>query len=165
MAKGYTQIFGRDYDRTYSPVMDSITYRYMISFALHHKLVMHLMDVVTTYLYGILDTEIYLKAPPELIDRVAFHIKGEKHTKLSLDLLSGIQLMTPTEPLRQQVCTSGPPVIQQAGVLHTPTTKRQSTTGTSVQKKNEKVSHTLAVRVLRSINGLKQSGRIWYKRF
>lgn len=34
VAKSYTQIPGRDFDLTYSPVMESITYRYMISFAL-----------------------------------------------------------------------------------------------------------------------------------
>ena len=53
---------------------------------------MHLMDVVTIYLYGILDTKIYMKAPPELITHAAFHIKGEK--PLPPDLLSGPQQMT-----------------------------------------------------------------------
>lgn len=64
VAKGYTQIPGRDYDLTYSPVMDSTTYRYMISFAMRYNLVMHILDVVTAYLYGILDTKMFMKAPP-----------------------------------------------------------------------------------------------------
>jgi hypothetical protein len=81
VAKGYTQIQGRDYNLTYSPVMGEITYRYMIAFGIIHKLVMHLMDVVTAYLYGILNTQIYMKAPLELIKRVAFHIQGEKAHK------------------------------------------------------------------------------------
>ena len=41
--------------------MDAITLRYLISFTIHERLEMHLMDVVTTYLYGSLDNEIYMK--------------------------------------------------------------------------------------------------------
>lgn len=77
VAKGYTQIWGKDYDLTYAPVMDAITYRYLIAFSLVHNLRLHLMDVVTAYLYGTLDTEIFMQAPPELIKRIKFHIKGE----------------------------------------------------------------------------------------
>lgn len=78
VAKGYTQIFGTDYDLTYSLIMDSTTYRYLISFALHHQLLMHQMDVVTAYLYGELDKVIYMEAPPELIDRVNYHSQPKK---------------------------------------------------------------------------------------
>jgi hypothetical protein len=78
--------------------MDVITYRYLIAFALIHKVMIHLMDIVTAYLYGTLDTEIYMLAPPELIKRVQFHIKGEKTQKLTADLQSGIQ----------QIINSGP---------------------------------------------------------
>ena len=41
--------------------MDAITFRYLISLAVREKLDMHLIDVVTTYLYGTLDSEIYMK--------------------------------------------------------------------------------------------------------
>lgn len=85
VAKGYTRMPGKDYDLTYSPVMDAITYRYIIAFAMHYKLTMNLMDVVMAYLYGILDTEIYMKAPPEFIQRVEAHIQGEQRD-LHLDL-------------------------------------------------------------------------------
>ena len=43
--------------------MDAITLRYLISFTVHEQLEMHLMDVVTTYLYESLDNEIYMKIP------------------------------------------------------------------------------------------------------
>ena len=43
--------------------MDDITLRYLISFTVHEQLEMHLMDVVTAYLYGSLDNEIYMKIP------------------------------------------------------------------------------------------------------
>ena len=51
---------------TYSPIMDVITFRYLISFVVSEKLNMQLIDVVTAYLYGDLDTEIYMKAPEGL---------------------------------------------------------------------------------------------------
>ena len=41
--------------------MDTITLRYIISLTVCEKLDMHLMDVVTTYLYGSLENEIYMK--------------------------------------------------------------------------------------------------------
>ena len=43
--------------------MDAITFRYLISLVVSKKLEMHLMDVVTAYLYGLLDSDIYMKIP------------------------------------------------------------------------------------------------------
>ncbi|KAM1569796.1 hypothetical protein ACFX10_034874 [Malus domestica] len=43
--------------------MDAITFRYLISLVISKKLDMRLMDVITAYLYGELDTEIYMKVP------------------------------------------------------------------------------------------------------
>ena len=47
----------------YSPVMDVITFRYLISLVVSKKLEMSLMDVVTAYLYGSLNSDIYMKIP------------------------------------------------------------------------------------------------------
>lgn len=66
VTQGFSQRFGIDYESTYSPVMDSITFRYIIGMTVHATLEMHLMDVVTAYLYGSLDTNIYMKVPPGL---------------------------------------------------------------------------------------------------
>ncbi|KAD7477833.1 hypothetical protein E3N88_00969 [Mikania micrantha] len=63
VAQGFSQRPGIDYDETYSPVMDAITFRYLISLAVSKNLEMHLMDVVTAYLYGSLDSDIYMKVP------------------------------------------------------------------------------------------------------
>ena len=41
--------------------MDMITFRFLISLVIFEKLEMHLMDIVTTYLYGSLDSDIYMK--------------------------------------------------------------------------------------------------------
>src|ERR1041384_1825491 len=43
--------------------MSGITFRYLISLAVQNHLSMQLMDVVTAYLYGSLDSDIYMKVP------------------------------------------------------------------------------------------------------
>ena len=43
--------------------MDAITFRYLIHLAVSEGLEMHLMDVVTAYLYGSIDSDIYMKIP------------------------------------------------------------------------------------------------------
>ena len=43
--------------------MDSITFRYLLGMAVHGILEMRLMDVVTAYLYGSLNVDIYMKVP------------------------------------------------------------------------------------------------------
>ena len=63
VAQGFTQRLGIDFNETYSPVMSGITFRYLISLAVQKRLSMQLMDVVTAYLYGSLDSDIYMKVP------------------------------------------------------------------------------------------------------
>src|SRR5438132_257502 len=46
--------------------MSGVTFRYLISLAVQKGLSMHLMDVVTAYLYGSLDSDIYMKVPEGL---------------------------------------------------------------------------------------------------
>ena len=45
--------------------MDATTFRYLISLAMKENLDLRLMDVVTTYLYGSLNSDIYIKLPEE----------------------------------------------------------------------------------------------------
>ena len=59
LAHGFLQRPRIDYDETYSPVMSGITFRYLISMTAVMNLKIQLMDVVTAYLYGSLDTDIY----------------------------------------------------------------------------------------------------------
>ena len=63
VAQGFSQRPGIDYEETYSPVMDAITFRFFISLVVTECLDMRLMDVVTAYLYGSLDADIYMKVP------------------------------------------------------------------------------------------------------
>ncbi|XP_021729390.1 uncharacterized protein LOC110721277 [Chenopodium quinoa] len=57
---------GIDYEETYSPVVDATTLRFLVSLTVTKGLQMRLMDVVTAYLYGSLDTDIYMKFPEGL---------------------------------------------------------------------------------------------------
>ena len=43
--------------------MDAITFRYLISLVVQEKLDMRLMNIVTAYLYGSLESEISMKIP------------------------------------------------------------------------------------------------------
>ena len=43
--------------------MDAITFRNLICLTISKELNMRLMDVVTTYLYGSVDIDIYMKVP------------------------------------------------------------------------------------------------------
>ncbi|CAL2237733.1 unnamed protein product [Prunus armeniaca] len=63
VTQGFLQRPGIDYDETYSPVIDVITLRFLISLVVTERLDMKLMDVVTAYLYGSLENDIYMKIP------------------------------------------------------------------------------------------------------
>ena len=63
VAQGFSQRAEIDYDETYSPVMDIITFRYLISLSVSKELDMRLIDIITAYLYGMLENDIYMKAP------------------------------------------------------------------------------------------------------
>ncbi len=108
-----------------------------------------MLDVVTAYLYGVLDSEIYMKAPKELLNRVAEHVQGKNPKKLAEDIKSGLRQIVPTEEVKNLVLNS---CNTQKEHLHLP-----GTYGNGQQ--------AFAVRVLKSMNGLKQSGRIWYHKF
>jgi len=61
VAQGFLQKPGIDYEETYSPIVNAITFRCLISLVVTESLDVRLIDVVTTYLYGSLDNDIYMK--------------------------------------------------------------------------------------------------------
>ena len=75
VVQDFSQRPGIDYEETYSPVMDAITFRFLISLTVQAKLDMQLMDVVTAYLYGNLDKDIYMKIPE------GFHMPESKSNR------------------------------------------------------------------------------------
>ena len=61
VALGFYQRLEIDYDEIYSHVIDTITFRFLISMIVSKILEMCLMDVVTAYLYSTLDSDIHMK--------------------------------------------------------------------------------------------------------
>ncbi len=69
VAKGYSQKYGVDYDETFSPVVRFSSIRTLLSFAVQNNLHVHQMDVVTAFLNGHLDEEIYMEQPEGLLNQ------------------------------------------------------------------------------------------------
>ena len=63
VAQGFSQRPRIDYEETYSPIMDTITFPFLISLIVPKGLDIRLMDVITTYLHGSMDNDIYMKIP------------------------------------------------------------------------------------------------------
>jgi len=64
VAQGFSQRPGVEYEETYPSVMDATTFMYLMTLSVSNNLNMYLMDVVTTYLYGSLDNDIYIYGNP-----------------------------------------------------------------------------------------------------
>ncbi|GJT44197.1 zinc finger, CCHC-type containing protein [Tanacetum coccineum] len=65
--EGFRQKSWIDYFDTYDPVARISIIRLLIALALIHNLIIHQMDVKTTFLYGELDEEIYMNQPQGFI--------------------------------------------------------------------------------------------------
>ncbi|GKD64448.1 zinc finger, CCHC-type containing protein, partial [Tanacetum coccineum] len=61
--QGFRQKEGIDYFDTYAPVARITTIRLLLALAAIHNLVIHQMDVKTTFLNGDLEEEVYMKQP------------------------------------------------------------------------------------------------------
>ena len=64
VAQGFSQRPRIDFDSTYSPVMDTRTFRYLLGLSVQLFLQTLMLDVVTAYLHGPLEMELYIKPPP-----------------------------------------------------------------------------------------------------
>ena len=60
MAKGYTQKPGEYYDETFSPAVQYSSVHALLAFAVQNGMMIYQMDVVTAFLNGTLDEEIYV---------------------------------------------------------------------------------------------------------
>ncbi|GJR52181.1 retrotransposon protein, putative, ty1-copia subclass [Tanacetum coccineum] len=68
VAKGYTQVYGVDYEETFSPVANIRAIRILISIAAFYDYEIWQMDVKTTFLNGYLDEDIYMLQPEGFVD-------------------------------------------------------------------------------------------------
>ena len=64
VAKGYTQKPREDYDETYSPVVRYSSIHTLLAFPVQNSMIIHQMDVVTAFLNGTINEEIYMEQPP-----------------------------------------------------------------------------------------------------
>ena len=69
VAKGFTQEYGVDYDETFSPVVRFSSIRTLLAYAVEKK-----MDVVTAFLNGKLEEEIYMQQPEGYINPSEEHL-------------------------------------------------------------------------------------------
>ena len=65
-ACGYSQIPGVDFTQNFSPVVNDMTFRMLITVMIYFGLAAKIVDVETAFLYGRLDEEIYMECPPGL---------------------------------------------------------------------------------------------------
>ena len=63
VAKGYSQKHGIDFEETFSPVVRFSSVRTLLALAVQKNMIVHQMDVVTAFLNGKLDEEIYMQQP------------------------------------------------------------------------------------------------------
>jgi hypothetical protein len=72
VAKGYTQKEGKNFFDTYSPVARLTIIYVLLSLVASHGLLVHHMDVKTTFLNGELEEEIYMTQSDEFV------VKGQE---------------------------------------------------------------------------------------
>lgn len=68
VVKGYTQLFGVDYEETFSPVADIRAIRIILAIAAYYDFEIWQMDVKTAFLNGFLDEVVYMVQPEGFVD-------------------------------------------------------------------------------------------------
>ena len=61
IAKGYSQIYGKVYRETFTPTTNNASIRLLLQIAVQYDLLIHHIDVKSTYLNGPFDNEIYVE--------------------------------------------------------------------------------------------------------
>ena len=74
VAQGCTQMFGLDYEETFSPVIRFESVRFLLAIGALHQLQLHQMDVSTAFLHGELTDEVYMRQPEGFIEPGKEHL-------------------------------------------------------------------------------------------
>ena len=64
VAKGFTQVEGLNYDKTFAPVVKFTSIHILLTIAAYNDLKIHQVNIKTAFLNGELKEEIYLRLPP-----------------------------------------------------------------------------------------------------
>ena len=65
VALGYSQVPGLDYTDNFAPVIQDVTFRLICLMMLMHGWLAEIVDIETTFLYGELEEQIFMKIPDE----------------------------------------------------------------------------------------------------
>ncbi len=79
VAQGFSQRYGVDYDETFSPVVRFESIRTVVALAVQRGLKLHQMDVISAFLNGELEDEVYMKQPE------GFVVKGKERLVCKLN--------------------------------------------------------------------------------
>jgi hypothetical protein len=90
VAQGFTQRCDIDFNETYSSTMNGIIFRYLITLAIQNHLSLQFMDVVIAYLYGSLDSDIYMEVP-DGIPVLNIHANRNMYCVKLIKLLYGLK--------------------------------------------------------------------------
>ena len=82
VAQGFSQVFGLDFNETFSPTIRFTSIRFILAMACCYNLKQRHVDVKGAYLNGILDDDVYMRQPEGFIKQ------GEEHLvcKLNKDI-------------------------------------------------------------------------------
>jgi hypothetical protein len=68
VARGFSQEYGIDYQQTYAPVVKMASLRLILALAIDRSWFLRQLDVSTTFLYGDLDTIVYMEYPKTTLE-------------------------------------------------------------------------------------------------
>ena len=67
VVKGFTQIYGLDYNNTFSPIVKMAFVRLLLSLASMHHWPLYQLEIKNIFLHGNLQEEVYMEQPPGFV--------------------------------------------------------------------------------------------------